>query len=105
MPIRRKRPTPLRRDIDERATKTALYTFWSTLLPYLLESWLGTIANLSMIQRGMIFAAAATAFATVLSVTGSLISTRWGAKGTASLTTAYDYKDAHPVKSLGKSQK
>lgn len=94
-----RRKTPLRRDINERAGKTAFYTFWSTLLPYVFEAWIGSVAHLSMLQRGMIFAAAATVFATVMSVAGSLISTRLGAKGTASLTTAYDYRDARPAHS------
>lgn len=104
MSLLQRNASPLRRDIDERASKTALYTFTSTLLPYLFESWLGTITQLDMIDRGMIFAAAATVFATVMSVAGSLISTRLGAKGTASLTTAYDYHDAKPVDSPPRSQ-
>lgn len=100
----RRRDDPLRRDINERAGKTAFYTFWSTLLPYLLESWLGTIAHLSMLDRGIIFAVAATLFATALSIGGSLISTQIGVKGTASLTAAYAYVDGRPTRSSMKAQ-
>lgn len=70
-------------DTMERAAKTVFGAFTA----YVFESWLGTLVELGIVERGLVFAAGTLAF----SVAGSLISRRFGTPGTASLTNSVDY--------------
>lgn len=75
--------SPFARDLGERAAKTltgALASYW-------FETWLNTLVALSPLDRGLIFAAGTTG----CSIAWSLISRRFGRRGTASLTKPVEY--------------
>lgn len=78
--------SPFARDLGERATKT----LGGTLASYLFQVWLGTLVQLSMLDRGVIFALGTTLWSIVF----SLVSRRFGRTGTASLTKEVEYVDA-----------